>query len=248
MTNVPAKPYVVPTQHPQPGHWSGAPDAVFRSDRRRRPRAQLELPVRVRWLGPFGLETEVTQTCNASRDGLLVSSALPRQHGTLVWATFPFDPAVAFTESETSGKVVRSEPASGDSCRIAISFHASDLASLVAASTAKEFSGRSEHADRGGQPRIPLAYLVRVTRNARRSKEFDLPLESPFRAEDAMTVDVSPNGMIFCTLRIYSAGEKLLIAAQVGLKLSSERRAQVVGVRRSRPDSPLSFVAIEFLS
>jgi hypothetical protein len=155
---------------------------------------------------------------------------------------------VAFTESETPGKVVRSEPASDDAFRIAISFNASDLAALVSVSTDKESSGRTKHIDRRGQPRIPLAYLVRVTRSAPRSNGSDLPLESPFRAEDAMTVDVSPNGTIFCTLRIYSVGEALLIAAQVGLKLSSERRAKVVGVRRSRSDSPLSYVAVEFLS
>jgi hypothetical protein len=248
MTNIPAKPYVVPTQPPLPTRWSGAPDAALNHDRRRRPRAQLELPVRVRWLGPFGLETEITHTCNASRDGLLVSSQQPRQHGSLVWATFPFDPAAAFTESETPGKVVRSESASGDACRIAISFQPGEPVSPVDGSTAKETSSHSKRNDRRGQPRIPLAYLVRVTRSASRSNGSDLPLESPFRSEDAMTVDVSPNGMIFCTLRIYSASEQLLIAAQMGLKLSNERRAQVVGVRRSASDSPLSYVAVEYLS
>jgi hypothetical protein len=63
-----------------------------------------------------------------------------------------------------------------------------------------------------------------------------------------MTVDVSPDAMIFCTLRIYSLHEQLLIAAQAGRKLSAERRARVVRLSRPQPDSPLSYVAVKFLS
>jgi|CZKC01.1.fsa_nt_gi hypothetical protein len=64
-----------------------------------------------------------------------------------------------------------------------------------------------------------------------------------------MTLDVSPDGMIFCTLRIYSLDEQLLIAAQAGRKLSGgERQARVVRVSRADLDSPVSYVAVKFLS
>jgi len=64
-----------------------------------------------------------------------------------------------------------------------------------------------------------------------------------------MTVDVSPAGALFCTLRIYEVGEQLVIAAQAGRKLSGgERRARVVRIGRAGTDSPLTHVAVEFLS
>jgi hypothetical protein len=229
-------------------HPPGASNASSRSDRRRRPRVLLELPVRVRWLGPFGLETEITQTCNASRDGLLVSSAFPRPRGSLLWATFPYDAAVEFTESETPGKVTRCTTETTGKNIIAVSFQQDDSASRDDAATPDNSAGRSARNDRRGHPRIPLAYLVRVARRTSVCDNSELPLESPFRTEETMTVDVSPDGMIFCTLRIYSYDERLLIAAQAGRKLSSERRARVVRVSQPQPDSPLSHVAVKFLS
>jgi hypothetical protein len=229
-------------------HPPGASHASSLTDRRHRPRVLLELPVRVRWLGPFGLETEVTQSCNASRDGLLVSSALPRQPGSLLWATFPYDAAVEFTESETRGKVTRCKSVLSSNNVIAVSFLQDDPASRDDAATPDNSAGRAARNDRRGHARIPLAYLVRVARRRATCDTSELPLESPFRTEETMTVDVSPDGMIFCTLRIYSCDEHLLIAAQAGRKLSGERHARVVRVSRPQPESPLSCVAVKFLS
>jgi hypothetical protein len=98
MPHTPVKPFVVPNTVPSIPRPTGALNASTQRERRRRPRVLLQLPVRVRWLGPFGLETEVTQTENVSRDGLLISSFNPRQLGSQLWATFPYDAAVAFTE------------------------------------------------------------------------------------------------------------------------------------------------------
>jgi len=248
MPHIPANSFAFPNPLGSFLHPPGVSNASSRSDRRHRPRVLLELPVRVRWLGPFGLETEITQTFNASRDGLLVSSALPRPAGSLLWATFPYDAAVEFTESETPGKVVRCATEPTGKNIIAVSFRQDDPAVRHDAATPDNSAGRSPRNDRRGHPRIPLAYLVRVARSRASRGTSELPLESPFRTEETMTVDVSADGMIFCTLRIYSYDERLLIAAQAGRKLSSERRARVVRVSRPQPDSPISHVAVKFLS
>src|ERR1022692_2440017 len=243
-----AKPFAIQNPSAPEIHRSAAPKGPPGRERRGRPGVLLELPVRVRWLGPFGLETEITQTRNASRDGVLVSSDSSRQPGSLLWATFPYDPAVAFTESETPGKVARSAAESVGKNIIAISFHQNDPISPGDVIPSNDSSSRRESDDRRCHARISLAYLVRVTRTACTSPNQQAPIE-PFWPEETMTLDVSPDGMIFCTLRIYSLDEQLLIAAQAGRKLSGgERQARVVRVSRADLDSPVSYVAVKFLS
>jgi hypothetical protein len=222
-------------------------------ERRHRPRVLLEMPVRIRWLGPFGLETEITQTRNASRGGLLVSSDCSRQVGSLLWATFPYDAAVAFTESETPGKVVRFAAnfaiRNAQANTIAIEFHHHDLISHsdpLAQNNPSSLAGRN---DRRLHARIALAFLIRVERSGRNSNLPQQERKSPLWAQETMTVEVSPAGMLFCTLRIYEIGEQLLITVQPARRLSAvERRARVVHIARPNTNSPLSNVAVEFLS
>lgn len=222
-------------------------------ERRHRPRVLLELPVRVRWLGPFGLETEITQTRNASRAGVLLSSDYSRQIGSLLWATFPYDAAVAFTESETPGSVVRCAATfairNAKANTIAIAFHHRDLISEGDTLVQNLFSAHAGRNDRRRHARIALAFLIRIERVGRNSSLLRQEIESTRWPEETMTVEVSPAGMLFCTLRIYEVGEKLTIAAQPGRKLSvGERRARVIRIARPIADSPLSHVAVEFLS
>jgi len=249
MSHSPAKPFAIPNPAAPSFHASAPPKVSPPRERRRRPRVLLELPVRIRWLGPFGLETEITQTRNTSRDGLLVSSANIRQVGSLLWATFPYDAAVAFTESETPSKVARcvEEPAPGNAT--AISFHHLDLISQSGAHLPNNPSNRTGRNDRRQYPRIALAFFVRIERSARNSRSARPELEPPLWPEETMSVDASPAGILFCTLRVYEVGERLIIAAQAGRKLSGgERRARVVRVVCVQTDYPLSHVAVEFLS
>ena len=76
-----AKPFAIQNPSAPEIHRSVAPKGPPGRERRGRPRVLLELPVRVRWLGPFGLETEITQTRNASRDGVLVRGVAVERHG-----------------------------------------------------------------------------------------------------------------------------------------------------------------------
>jgi hypothetical protein len=249
MSDPAAKSFSVPIPDVSVASPSSAPNNSSPRERRRRQRVHLEMLVRIRWLGPFGLETEITQTLNVSRDGLLVSSANLRQTGTLLWATFPYDAAVAFSESETQGRVARCAVASApDNATdiasrntIAIAFHHHDLNPMVAALTKNNLSIRAGRIERRRHARIPIAFLIRIDRRDHVTQNLQSPHESPPWPEETMTVDVSPAGMLFCTLQIYELGEQLAISAQVGRKLSTERRARIVRV--NTPPGRFSVVA-----
>jgi PilZ domain len=77
-------------------------------DRREHHRVQLRLPARLRWTTPLGQKTEVCETVNVSRGGLLVPCQEPHAEGMLLWVTFPYDAAVPYGQPEISAKVVRS--------------------------------------------------------------------------------------------------------------------------------------------
>lgn len=248
MPRTPAKSVVIPNPSGPVFHLTPAPEISPARERRRRPRVLLQLPVRIRWLGPFGLETEATQTENVSRDGLLISSFNSREAGSQLWATFPYDAAVAFTESETPGIVAWCTAEFANKNMIAISFHQNDPISQTNSPEADAPSAASRSRDRRHQPRIPLAYLIRVSRIAPTRQNPQAALDQPYQPEETMTVNVSPAGMAFCTLRIYSPNERLTIAAPAARNLSADKRyARVVRVAPVHPNSPLSHVAVEFL-
>jgi hypothetical protein len=206
------------------------------------------LPVRIRWLGPFGLETEVTQTENVSRDGLLISSFNPRQPCSQLWATFPYDAAVAFTESETPGTVAWCAAESANKNMIAISFHPNDPLRERDLPAADGRPAAAESHDRRSKTRIPLAYLIRVSRTPPIDQDSQAALDQPSQPEETMTVNVSPVGIVFCTVRIYSLNERLTISASAARNLSEGKRyGRVVRVAPVRADSPLAHVAVEFL-
>src|ERR1700688_3551754 len=78
----------------QPGHILGVTliwvALVWRfMDRRKHHRVQLRLPARLRWTTPFGQKTEVCETVNVSRGGLLVPCQEVHAEGMPLWVTFP---------------------------------------------------------------------------------------------------------------------------------------------------------------
>src|SRR4051812_35743574 len=76
-------------------------------DRREHHRAQLRLPVRLRWSTPFGQKTEVCETVDASRGGLLVPCLETHAAGVPLWVTFPYDRSLGDGQPEMLAKVVR---------------------------------------------------------------------------------------------------------------------------------------------
>src|ERR1700689_1251526 len=107
MTPSSAMPFGISRVFPKASRAAMESRALRKSDQRRLSRVPMALPVRVRWLGPFGLETEVSRTSNASRCGLLISSRQPRGEGSPVWVTFPYDSENETLEPEIPGRVAR---------------------------------------------------------------------------------------------------------------------------------------------
>src|SRR5260370_38434448 len=76
-------------------------------DRREHHRAQLNLPVRIRWNTPFGQKTEVCKTLDISRGGLLVPCQETHAAGVPLWVTFPYDTSLGDGQPEMAAGVVR---------------------------------------------------------------------------------------------------------------------------------------------
>src|SRR4029077_7193852 len=77
-------------------------------DRREYYRVQLRIPARLRWTTPLGQQTEVCETVNVSRGGLLVPCKENHAAGVSLWVTFPYDTSMPFGQPEISARVVRS--------------------------------------------------------------------------------------------------------------------------------------------
>jgi hypothetical protein len=196
----------------------------------------LSFPVRVRWLGPFGLETEVSRTFNASRGGLLIFSNQPRGESSPVWVTFPYDAEMPSTEPEIPARVARCDASPGGLHAIGIRFE-----------RGRPRNPQHMRTDRRRHARIPLALFVRILHTECAAAESVIHLNAPW-PEETMTVDVSPLGLFFCTLRTYSADECLSLSLSDGRWLEGgKHRARVVRVAGSKSDSPLAQVAAEFL-
>jgi len=185
-------------------------------ERRRHLRVRLRLPVRLRWPTPLGQLTEVTETLNVCRDGLLVSRREPCRAGAALWVTFPFDPALPLAQPETPARVARVKETPAGSHLLGIVFETS----LQAAAEAAPEANRRQH------NRAPLALPIRVR-----------PPGSPW-PEEAMTVDISDDGLRFCTPRLYRVGDALHLALPPGAirgpwGSAAEVLARVVRVVRS---------------
>src|SRR5262245_16967833 len=78
-------------------------------DRREHYRVQLRIPARLRWTTPLGRTTEICETLNVSRGGLLVPCKENHATSMPLWVTFPYDATLPFGQPEVLARVVRSE-------------------------------------------------------------------------------------------------------------------------------------------
>jgi hypothetical protein len=78
-------------------------------DRREHHRVQLRIPARLRWTTPLGQTTEICETLNVSRGGLLVPCKENHAPGTSLWITFPYDATLPFGQPEVLAHAVRCE-------------------------------------------------------------------------------------------------------------------------------------------
>lgn len=169
--------------------------AVVISERRLHSRAQIELPVRLRWLTPFGYRFAISQTIDVSRAGLLLALPEPCDLGARVWVAMPFDPAETAAQPETPARIVRSELISSTRYRVALEFK-----------SPAHSTQRGVKLERRKSARVLLALPVTVR-----------PANTPW-PEETMTTDISDGGLRFETARFYTAGESVLIQSHHGIQ------------------------------
>jgi hypothetical protein len=154
-------------------------------ERRRHPRAQLYLPVRLRWLGPLRTVIEITLTRNTARGGMLFHRPDECPVNARVWVTLPFDSEDPGTQPEMPARVVRAGR-TPNGYLVALRFE-----------MAARRDGAFNLPERRSSPRVPLSVPVRVR-----------PEGAPW-CEETMTLDVSRSGARLETPRLYSYGEPL---------------------------------------
>ncbi|OLD62074.1 MAG: hypothetical protein AUI53_03030 [Acidobacteria bacterium 13_1_40CM_2_60_7] len=136
-----------------------------------------------------------------------------------VWLTFPFDSTIPDGQPEVPARVVRSERVPGSETRFGLRFEPASL-------HARNGHGAKISAqERRVSVRRPFAVPVRVR------SEY-----SPW-FEEAMTLDVSPDGLRFLSTREYEPGARLILWFNPGVsspwRSRGEFRAVVV---RSDPE------------
>lgn len=167
--------------------------ATLPAEQRRHPRAQLQLPVRLRWLGPFGSQLEFCQSVDASRSGLLIYRPEASQDHSRVWVTFPYDSAANEPQPETPARVVRNEAIPSGGQLVALELELPERRPV-------HLLGR----ERRTSARAPLAIPISVR-----------TIGAPW-PEEAMTLDVSNAGVRFETSRLYEEGDQVRIRLDFG--------------------------------
>jgi hypothetical protein len=208
-------------------------------DRREHHRAQLRLPVRIRWNTPFGQKTEVRKTLDISRGGLLVPCQETHPPGVPLWVTFPYDTSLGDAQPEMLAKVVRVGLArngnGGKSTGEGSNERALAVHFALPFRPESNGNGHAKQRERRDTPRRPLALPVRVR-----------PEHIPW-FEEAMTIDVSADGLRFVSSREYQEGQRLLVSFEAttsGLWSSaSETAARVVRIE-ALPESATLAVTI----
>jgi PilZ domain len=209
-------------------------------DRREHHRVQLRLPARLRWTTPLGQKTEVCDTVNVSRGGLLVPCQEAHTEGMTLWITFPYDAAIPYGQPEISAKVVRSvaagnvaEVTNGNSGASAVANTADVLRApkteiapnlLIAVGASHSTSGqlgtvaalRFEIAPRRQLNGNGNGHQRELERRASARRRLAVPvrvrLEHVPWFEETMTMDISGEGLRFRSSREYSPGQFLVVS------------------------------------
>jgi PilZ domain-containing protein len=183
-------------------------------DRRAHHRAQLRLPVRLRWATPLGQKTEVRETLDASRGGLLVPCDESHAPGVSLWVTFPFDISPGNGQPEILAKVVRSAAVSnGDRAAPAKHFRdesAKNTNGSPHAAVAVHFEPTPRTHSNGN--RAPRTEERRASLRRQLAMPVRVRPEDIWWFEEAMTTDVSDQGLRLLSNREYRTGEHLFIS------------------------------------
>jgi len=154
---------------------------VSTSESRRHPRARVRLPVRIRWRGPLGLQTEIAQTIDLSRNGILVPYSETWSERTRFWVTLPFDANdTTGLQPEMPARLVR----------VARGRFNSRVAALHLQLPHPGIRSKSD--ERRSSPRLPFALPITIRR------------DGAYWPESTMTIDLSYVGVRFEATHFYA--------------------------------------------
>jgi hypothetical protein len=187
--------------------------AIKPAEMRRYPRAQVNLPARIRWRGPLGMRVEAARTLDMTRDGIRVHHNEPCEMGSRVWVACPFGSnSASGAPPETPAHVVRVEPGSRGGYAVAIRLE-----------LPPRKAPRPPENERRGCSRMSFALPV-----------FVRAPDSPW-PEESMTQNISRAGARFETAHIYRAGDAVLAKIPWGeWEHAGEIPARVVRVEPSK--------------
>jgi PilZ domain len=223
-------------------------------ERRAHHRAKLQLPVRLRWSTPFGQKIEISETRNVSRAGLLVSCREMHSVGVNVWVTLPYDARQAELQMEVASRVVRCA-AVEEVMRIATAWNERDCESAGKEERLRKAEdalvGVVEIVETAAMHAVALRFEERTRaknngngrageQERRKSSRRMLSAPVVVRQEnvlwddEAMTLDLSQEGMRFRTNRQYQPGESVRVLLGKAVMFSwngkGEVRAKVLRV------------------
>ena len=221
-----------------------------RQEMRRFPRIPLVVRVRLRWVGALGLETEVIETRDTGRGGILVTSEHERRAGTPVWVTFPFNPDEADCLPEFPAHVAYSQPTVAGDVRVGIGFdsaHGRDAhARHIGNGNGAGHNGsgslwsRAKRAifgieERRRHVRMAVALPISVRRG-----------DSPW-PDEVISVNVSAGGAEFCSRQIYEVGARIDVELPEGRwAVRGKHTARILRVA-DQDGSLLQNVSVEFI-
>lgn len=162
---------------------------------RLRSRVRIELPIRVRQIGPPRDFAEITRTVDASRNGILFRSRERYDVGTNVWVMMPYRRDALAGDLEFPGSIVRVQAMPDGLSEIALQFH----------------SGRS---DRQLTTMISTAPPVKSSERRERNRvrvELPIRVRDHSDSEESVTVDVSRAGVLFRSDRAYPLGRTVWV-------------------------------------
>lgn len=194
------------------------------TEQRRATRAQLNLPVRIRWQGPLGQSIEIAETLDVSRTGVLFYRTQPMHVAERLWVTYPFSKESP-AQPETPARVVRVKTTPGGGQLVAL-----ELKPLPRSTPA----GLAASRRRTTRTAVALPLTIR-------------PLNMPW-GEEAMTLDVSDAGIRVTTTRQYQVGETVRVSLAAGrwAIAHGELPARIVRID-AVPDSVEHLVALELV-
>lgn len=171
-------------------------------DQRARSRVRLDIPVRIRQIGPPRDLVEIARTLDVSRNGLLFCTRQPYNPHSTVWVTMPYNASAAVPEAEFPATVVRINRKADGFSEIGLQFHGSRSDQFLPAAQrppqAAPARARERSSERRLRSRVRMALPIRV-----RLQDF---------AEQSVTLDVSRSGVLFRTARSYPVGQTVWVA------------------------------------